>query len=151
MPPACEGELELAARILIIEDNPANMELMAYLLKAFGHVPLCSCDGEEGLAIARREQPDLIICDVQLPKLDGCGVVSFLKRHPGLRAVPVVAVTALAMAGDREKLLAVGFDRYISKPIDPETFVGLIESMLPADRAAITPGDAQNLQPPSHH
>lgn len=118
------------ARILIIEDNPANMELMAYLLKAHGHVPLHAHDGREGIARACGETPDAIICDVHLPKLDGYGVISFLKSHPSLRAVPTVAVTALAMVGDREKLLASGFDGYISKPIDPVAFVPLIESFV---------------------
>lgn len=118
------------ARILIIEDNPANMELMAYLLKAHGHVPLPARDGREGVARACDETPDAIICDVHLPKLDGYGVIAFLKNHPSLRIVPTVAVTALAMVGDREKLLASGFDGYISKPIDPMAFVPLIESFL---------------------
>ncbi|WP_395407006.1 response regulator [Pseudoduganella sp. UC29_106] len=112
----------VSARILIIEDNPTNMELMVYLLRAFGYQPLMAHDGEEGVEAARRERPDLIICDVHLPKLDGYGVVSRLKQDPQLRTIPTLAVTALAMVGDREKLLAAGFDGYIGKPIEPGYF-----------------------------
>ncbi len=123
----------MPARILIIEDNPTNMELIAFLLEAFGYIPLQTYDGEEGLAVAKREKPDLIVCDVTLPKLDGYGVVHALKSDPELRHIPVTAVTALAMVGDREKLLAAGFDDYISKPIEPEIFVGQIEKLLHTD------------------
>src|SRR5918999_3982372 len=124
----------MAARILVVEDNPANLDLMAYLLKAFGYTPLTAQDGEEGLEIARQEEPDLIICDVQLPKLDGYEVARWLKSHPRLRTIPLVAVTALAMVGDRDKVLAAGFDGYIAKPINPQTFVEQVEHFLQADR-----------------
>ncbi|RZT11332.1 PAS domain S-box-containing protein/diguanylate cyclase (GGDEF) domain-containing protein [Duganella sp. CF402] len=120
----------MSARILIIEDNATNMELMVYLLRAFGYTPLSASDGEAGVAAAQRELPDLIICDVHLPKLDGYGVVAALKADPGVRHIPALAVTALAMVGDREKLLEAGFDGYIGKPIEPDTFVTQIESFL---------------------
>lgn len=123
----------MSSRILIIEDNPANMELMAYLLKAFGHTPLYAHDGLEGIDVARREMPDVIICDVNLPKLDGYEVVRDLKSRPALRAIPVVAVTALAMVGDREKMLNAGFDGYLPKPIEPETFVAQVERFIGTD------------------
>nr|WP_267876107.1 EAL domain-containing protein [Duganella margarita] len=115
---------------MIIEDNATNMELMVYLLRAFGYEPLSASDGEAGVAAARRERPDLIICDVHLPKLDGYGVVAALKADPEVRHIPALAVTALAMVGDREKLLQAGFDGYIGKPIEPDTFVAQIESFL---------------------
>jgi len=120
----------VSARILIIEDNATNMELMVYLLRAFGYTPLSASDGEAGVEAARREQPDLIICDVHLPKLDGYGVVAALKADPATRDIPALAVTALAMVGDRERLLEAGFDSYIGKPIEPDTFVKQIESFL---------------------
>jgi len=120
----------VSARILVIEDNATNMELMVYLLRAFGYTPLSASDGEAGVAAARRELPDLIICDVHLPKLDGYGVVAALKADPAVAHIPALAVTALAMVGDREKLLAAGFDGYIGKPIEPDTFVTQIESFL---------------------
>ena len=125
----------MGARILIIEDNPTNMELMAYLLTAFGHTPLMAFDGEAGVQMAVRERPDLILCDVHLPKLDGYGVVAALKGNPAVAGIPVLAVTALAMVGDRERLLGAGFDGYVAKPIEPEQFVGQLESFL----AAATP------------
>ena len=120
----------MLARVLIIEDNLANLELMTYLLVAFGHVSLTTQNGEEGLAAARRETPDVIVCDIQLPGIDGYSVARQIKAEAALRAIPVVAVTALAMVGDREKALASGFDGYVSKPIDPETFVAHVESFL---------------------
>jgi two-component system cell cycle response regulator len=124
------------ARILIIEDNPTNLELMSYLLKAFGHEVLTAMDGAEGIEAVRRSTVELILCDVQLPKLDGFGVVAHLKSQPALRSIPIVAVTALAMVGDRDKLLAAGFDGYLSKPIDPETFVSAVVAFLSSERAA---------------
>ncbi|MDN4038347.1 response regulator [Massilia sp. YIM B02443] len=131
------------ARILIIEDNPANIELMSFLLSAYGHTPLNAPDGARGVAAARSELPDLIACDVNLPGMDGFQVLAALKQEPALAAVPVLAVTALAMAGDREKVLAAGFDGYISKPIEPESFVAELEAFLagtpPAAAAAPAP------------
>ncbi len=121
----------MPARILIIEDNQANLDLMSYLLKAFGHTLLTDAEGEAGLESARRERPDLIICDVQLPGTDGYGVARQLKSDAVLRAIPLVAVTALAMVGDRERLLSSGFDGYLAKPIDPESFVQQIDTFLP--------------------
>jgi CheY-like chemotaxis protein len=117
----------MSVRVLVIEDNPASLELMSYLLKAFGHTVLPALDGVEGVAIARRSKPDVIVCDVELPRLDGYGVVRELKADPDSKSIPVVAVTAMAMLGDREKLLAAGFDGYLPKPIDPRTFVQQIE------------------------
>ena len=126
----------VSARILIIEDNPTNMELMVYLLTAFGYTPLMAIDGANGVDTARETKPDLIICDIHLPKLDGYGVVDALKADPALRHIPVLAVTALAMVGDRERLLAAGFDGYIGKPIEPDTFVAELESFLARPGAA---------------
>jgi two-component system cell cycle response regulator len=120
------------ARILIIEDNPANVELMAFLLTAYGHTAVSAPDGPRGIAAARAEPPDLVACDVNLPGMNGFGVLAALKAEPSLQGVPVLAVTALAMAGDREKVLAAGFDGYISKPIEPESFVAELEAFLPA-------------------
>ncbi len=120
----------MSARILIIEDNPTNMELMVYLLTAFGHTPLMAIDGISGVQTARETRPDLIICDIHLPKLDGYGVVAALKKDEQLRHIPVLAVTALAMVGDRERLLAAGFDGYLGKPIEPDSFVTELEAFL---------------------
>ena len=120
----------MGARVLIVEDNADNLKLMSYLLRAFGHKVLTAGDGEEALAMIEREVFDLIVCDIQLPKLDGFAVAKYLKDRPRLVNVPLVAVTALAMVGDRDKVLAAGFDGYITKPIVPRKFVGQVEAFL---------------------
>jgi CheY-like chemotaxis protein len=120
----------MVARILVIEDNQINLELITYLLRAFNYTVLTATDGDEGIKLLEQEKVDLIICDVHLPKVDGYQVARRLKRHPKLRKIPIVAVTALAMVGDREKVLAAGFDHYISKPITPDTFVKQIEGLI---------------------
>jgi CheY-like chemotaxis protein len=122
--------IRFMSRILIIEDNAANLELMEYLLCAFGHTTLSALDGQSGLTRAVEERPDLIICDILLPYLDGYEVAHRLKTNPVCRAIPAVAVTSLAMVGDRDRVLEAGFDGYITKPIEPETFVPQIESFL---------------------
>jgi CheY-like chemotaxis protein len=119
------------ARILVIEDNPVNMELMVLLLEAFGHVPLTAMDGGAGLKLVEKEVPDLIICDIRLPTMNGYEVARTLKNNPKFRRIPLFAVTALAMLGDREKVLQAGFDAYLTKPILPENFVAQVEELLP--------------------
>lgn len=122
------------AQILVIEDNIPNLDLMTYLLQAFGHVPHPAQDGAAGLAAARTQQFDLILCDVQLPGMDGYELARTLRRDPDWRPVPLVAVTALAMVGDRDRVLAAGFDGYLPKPIVPETFVAQVEAFLNPDQ-----------------
>lgn len=117
-------------RILLVEDNPESLELMRYLLNAFGYQTLICADGRDGVVTARRERPDLVICDIEMPALDGYGVLRELKQDPALREILLVAVTALAMVGDREKVLAAGFDGYIAKPIDPMIFIRSIGDFL---------------------
>ena len=121
----------MGARILVIEDNPTNLELMTYLLNAFGHETVSARDGREGVDMALQGAPDLILCDLALPALDGFGVAQRLKAEQRLASVPLIAVTASAMVGDRDKVLATGFDGYITKPITPESFVFEVESYLP--------------------
>ncbi len=118
------------ARILVIEDNAPNLELMSYLLQAFGHAVITATDGEVGEEIARDRLPELVLCDVQLSGIDGFEFARRLKNHPPCSRIPVVAVTAFAMVGDRDKVLASGFDGYIAKPIVPETFVEQAEAFL---------------------
>lgn len=131
--------MTVPARILVIEDNAANMDLMTYLLKAYGHLPSTACQGDEGLAMARQQPVDLIVCDIQLPGMDGYAVAGEIKADAALRKVPIVAVTALAMVGDRSKVLAAGFDGYVSKPIDPEAFVPAVEAYLPRELRSVGP------------
>jgi two-component system cell cycle response regulator len=137
----------VAGRVLLIEDNPANLELMGYLLRAHGYEPHTAADGERGLAAVAAEPFDLIVCDVQMPGVDGYEVARRLKADPQLREVPLVAVTALAMVGDRDKVLAAGFDHYIPKPINPETFVQQVESFLSPARRAAAPVPATGASP----
>jgi two-component system cell cycle response regulator DivK len=119
------------ARILLIEDNPANLELARYLLAHNGHEVLLATDGQQGLDVARRERPELIVCDLQMPVLDGYGVLAQLKLDPAISAIPIVALTAFSMAGDEQKVREAGFDGYFSKPIEPENFVQQIEAFVP--------------------
>jgi CheY-like chemotaxis protein len=121
-------------KILIIEDNPTNMQLMVYLLQAFGHTPLEAVTGELGLVMARHQTPNLILCDLQLPGMDGYEIARQVKADPKLNTIPLIAVTAYAMVGDRDKVMAARFDGYIAKPIIPETFVEQIEAFLPPDQ-----------------
>src|SRR4029077_19493877 len=122
----------MGARILVIEDNPANLELMTYLLRACGYEVLSAVDGGTGLALAQLEKPDVVVCDIQLPKMNGYEVAKSLKSAGQTRSIPVIAVTAFAMEGDKQRALAAGFDAYIGKPIEPETFVRELERFAPA-------------------
>lgn len=137
------------ARILVIEDNPDNLDLVSYLLEAYGHTVIAAADGETGIETARRELPDLVACDIHLPGVDGYAVASALKADPALCDTPVVALTALAMVGDREKILAADFDGYITKPIDPHLVVAQIDAFLRPDLRGTPPqsGSAQSHAP----
>jgi len=127
------------ARIAVIEDNPANLELMRYILAAFGHKVSTAADGQAGYELILRERPELVVCDLQLPLVDGFEVARRLKSNPALSVIPLVAVTALAMVGDRERVLAAGFDGYISKPLEPQTFIAQIDAFLSGRNRAKAP------------
>lgn len=118
------------ARILVVEDNPANLELVRYLLTAMGHAPALAVDGAEGLAQARLLRPHLIISDLQMPEMDGYTLIRALREDPLLRDTVVAALTALSMPGDRDAVLKAGFDAYFAKPLDPETFCRDIAALL---------------------
>ena len=144
----------MGARILIIEDNRENLELMTYLLSAFGHTVVAAEDGICGLEAAIRETPDLVVCDLQLPDIDGFEVARQLRStSASTSSIPLVAVTALAMVGDRDRVLTAGFDAYLTKPIDPETFVQEIESHLHLSvrlRAALLAPPRRRIDEDSH-
>src|SRR3989442_5666668 len=123
----------MKARVLVVEDNPTNLSLMEYLLRAFEYTVLTATDGVQGIELARREMPDVILMDLQMPKLNGFEAASQLKAHPALKGIPLVAVTAFAMVGDRDRILAQGFDGYIPKPITPETFVDQVQMFIPSN------------------
>ena len=122
--------------ILIIEDHVDSLELMNYLLKAFAYATLSAVDGLTGWELARTREPELILCDIQLPGIDGFEVARRLKQDDRLREIPLVAITALAMVGDRERVLAAGFDGYIAKPIMAETFVKEMENFQKGEHRA---------------
>jgi two-component system cell cycle response regulator DivK len=117
-------------RILVIEDNPANMKLACLLLRNAGHLPLCAVDAETGLTLARAEHPDLILMDLQLPGMDGLAATALLKKDPATGAIPVIALTALAMKEDRERTRAAGCDAYIAKPLRYRELYAAIDSLL---------------------
>ncbi len=121
----------MPARILVIDDNRANLDLMLYLLQAFGHAANGVTDARAGLEAARNQDYDAVITDILMPGLDGYAIARNLKEDPRLRDTPIIAVTALAMAGDRERILSADFDGYVAKPIEPHAFVRQIDLFLP--------------------
>ena len=121
------------ARILMIEDTAHNLELMTYLLAAAGHRVMSATTGTEGIELALEQVPDLIVLDLQLPDAAGYDVLSRLRSEAATRAVPMVAVTANAMVGDRDAALSAGFDGYLPKPIEPRTFCRDIDGFLPTE------------------
>jgi two-component system cell cycle response regulator DivK len=118
------------AKVLVVEDNPANMTLATFLLQSAGHTVLGARDAETGLALARVEQPDLVLMDIQLPGMDGLEATALLKADPSTRAIPVIALTALAMKGDEQRILAAGCDGYIAKPLAYKDFLATISARL---------------------
>ncbi|MEH0164938.1 response regulator [Roseateles microcysteis] len=122
----------MTAHIAIIEDNQANLELVKFLLECSGYLVSVARDGVQGVELVFRVRPDLVICDLQMPAMDGYQVLSQLRATPDVAPIPVIAVTAFSMPNDRHKVLTAGFDGYISKPIDPATFVGQVGAFLPA-------------------
>jgi two-component system cell cycle response regulator DivK len=118
------------AKVLIIEDNAANMTLATFLLQSVGHSVLGATSAETGLTLARAEQPDLVLMDIQLPGMDGLEATALLKSDAATRDIPVVALTALAMKGDEERIRAAGCDGYIAKPLAYRDFLATIANHL---------------------
>ncbi len=118
------------AKVLIIEDNAANMTLATFLLQSAGHSVLSATDAETGLTLARRQQPDLVLMDIQLPGMDGLEATALLKSDESTRDIPVIALTALSMKGDEERIRAAGCDGYIAKPLAYKDFLATIATHL---------------------
>jgi two-component system cell cycle response regulator DivK len=118
------------AKVLIVEDNSANMTLAVFLLQSAGHAVLSARDAEAGMTLARDEQPDLILMDIQLPGMDGLQATALLKQDHTTRAIPVIALTALAMKGDEERIRAAGCDGYIAKPMRYQEFLATVAAQL---------------------
>jgi CheY-like chemotaxis protein len=122
-----------SARVLVVEDNDMNMQLVEYLLEEGGYQIVKAASGEDALSIARSGDPvDLILMDIHLPGIDGLSVVREMKTDDRTKSIPILALTAHAMRGDRDRFLEAGCDGYISKPIDVKTFLTSIRSYLHA-------------------
>ena len=117
-------------KILLVEDNEMNRDMLSRRLQRRGYEVVTAVDGESGLALTRTETPALILMDMSLPGVDGWEATRQLKADPATRAIPVIALTAHAMAGDREKALAAGCDDFDIKPIDLDRLLGKIEALL---------------------
>jgi two-component system cell cycle response regulator DivK len=124
------------ARILMIEDNPANMKLAVLLLQNAGHSVRCAVDAETGVALARAELPQLILMDIQLPGMDGLAATALLKKDPLTARIPVIALTAMAMKSDRERSVTAGCDAYIAKPLRYRELYATISALLPESEGA---------------
>jgi CheY-like chemotaxis protein len=116
--------------ILIVEDNEDNLTMLDYLLRAHGYATLLARDGADGVRIATLQRPQLILLDIRMPGMDGYEVAAAIRRTPGLEQTWIVAVTASVMDSDLDAITAAGFDSYVSKPIDPETFMAEIAQFL---------------------
>jgi CheY-like chemotaxis protein len=119
------------SKILVVDDNGLNLRLACDTLELAGHETLSAVNGKEGVDIAVSECPDLILMDLRMPVMNGEEAMEKIKADVRAHDIPVVALTASAMTGEREQLLAMGFDGYISKPIDITSFAGEVASLLP--------------------
>jgi CheY-like chemotaxis protein len=128
--------MEKQAKLLIVEDNETNLMIFRDILTAAGHQVLAAGTGEEAFAIARAQSPDLILMDIQLPGMNGLDAVRFLKEDPATSAIPIVALTAHAMAGHRERALEAGCCGFITKPIRSREFREQVRSYLTPESGA---------------
>ena len=118
--------------ILNVEDNEANRKIVRYLFTSKGYKVIEAVDGEEGVRMAEQERPDIILMDVQLPKMDGYEATRRIKENPALRDIPIVAVTSFALSGDDEMAMEAGCDDYIAKPFKPRNLLEKVEKLLAA-------------------
>lgn len=138
-------------KILITEDNDQNLYLLTFILEKNGYEVSAARDGKEGLEMACRIKPDLILLDIHLPVMDGYTVASELRKNQDLANTPIVAVTSFAMIGDREKVIEAGCSGYIEKPIDPATFMAQVEHFFPGKKNNnITNNDEKKLKERQH-
>jgi CheY-like chemotaxis protein len=117
-------------RILIVEDNEHNMYLINFILEKNGYETIKALNGEEGIVLAMKEKPDLIIMDIQLPDINGLEVTRRIRKSKADGTIPIIAITSYAMSGDRDKALEAGCTGYIEKPINPDTIMAEIEEYL---------------------
>lgn len=120
----------MSKKILVVEDNPDNRILITDVLTSLDYETVVAVDGEEGVTAAGKEIPDLILMDLSLPKMDGWTATGHIKANPALKHIPVIALTAHAMVGDRERAIQAGCDDYISKPIDLRELANKLQEYL---------------------
>ncbi|GAB4290847.1 MAG: response regulator [Coriobacteriia bacterium] len=120
----------MGSKILLVEDNPQNRYLVTFLLEKNGYQVVIAEDGEQALSVVEEEEPDLILMDVQLPKMDGYEATRRIKADARFKGIPIVALTAHSMKGDRGKALAAGCDDYITKPVDAEGLLARLAELL---------------------
>jgi two-component system cell cycle response regulator DivK len=121
----------MSKRILVVEDQDDNRRILRDLLSASGYELIEAVDGEQGLAAAQKERPDLILMDIQLPGIDGYEVTRRIKADEALRSIPIIAVTSYALSGDDQKAFAAGCDDYVTKPYSPRNLLAKIREYLP--------------------
>jgi len=121
----------MSKRILVVEDQEDNRRILRYLLKSADYEVLEALTGEDGVALAERERPDLILMDIQLPGLDGYEATRRIKRNPALRHIPIIVVTSYALSGDDVKAFEAGCDAYVTKPFSPRQLLAKIQQHLP--------------------
>ena len=124
------------SKVLIAEDNPVNRELLRELLETRGYTVIEACDGQEALHQIEKTQPDILLLDLGMPVMDGFTTLQNIRRNPALANLPVLAVTAYTMQGDRERVLSAGFDGYLSKPINAGVLLQEMENLLARKRSA---------------
>jgi two-component system cell cycle response regulator DivK len=135
------------AKVLVIEDNPSNMKLTSLILRNAGHAVVGAVDAESGLKLARDEQPDLILMDIQLPGMDGLTATTLLKHDPTTADIPVIALSALAMKSDKERSKTAGCDAYIVKPLRYRELYGVMERLLQQSQPEPTQATPSDLSP----
>ncbi len=118
------------ARILLVEDNEMNRDMLSRRLRKRGYEVLIAVDGQQGIDMVMAERPDIVLLDMSLPVVDGWEAASRLKSDPAVRDIPIIALTAHAMAGDRERCLQAGADDYDTKPVDFKRLLGKIDALL---------------------
>ena len=136
------------ATVLVVEDNPASMKLTTLLVGNAGHTVLPAVDAESGLRLARDEQPDLILMDIQLPGMDGLAATAILKQDPATASIPIIALSALAMKADEERSQSAGCDAYIVKPLRYKELYTVMERLLQATPQAATAAPPPGAPPP---
>lgn len=121
----------MTAKVLVVEDTPANMKLAVFLLEKAGYAVLQADNASDGIALAREHRPALVLMDIQLPGMDGLEATRLLKEDAATRGIKIIALTAFAMKGDEERILAAGCDGYIAKPIRYQEFLATVRAVVP--------------------